>query len=237
MCTTLDELDAIEHEFSQANARSPKMLSTNFILRKEKRFASLKDKISNGDLGVIYSIEASYDYGRIHKILNGWRGSSLNYSVMNGGGIHMLDLCQWLAGDQFSPMFALHNKVITEGTEFRAPDFTSALGRLGSQTVCKVTANFGSQTPHYHQLKVYGTKGTFINDCAEGTYFFGHEPDVIRVSDEHPFPCANKGDLLPNFVDAILGCGALDVGFGEVASVMRTSLVIDQLAAKNEFDG
>lgn len=230
LCTTLQELDAIEHELALAEKSRSIYISTNFILRKEKRFSELHQKISQGDLGTIYSVEASYDYGRIHKIFSGWRATSPNYSVMNGGGIHMLDLCQWLVGECFSPKFAMHNKVVTADSDFLAPDFTSSMGTLGENIIFKVTANFGSQTPHYHQLKIYGTKGTFINDCEKGTYFFGNEPEVKRVEDENDFPCANKGDLLPNFISAILGECALEVVFSDVASVMRTSLMIDHLA-------
>ncbi len=230
LCTTMPELESIDFEYAKANVKAPVYLSTNFILRKEKRFVQLKEKITNGELGDIYSVEASYDYGRIHKILDGWRSVSPNYSVMNGGGVHMIDLCQWLTGEKFNPLFAIHNKLVTKNSTFLAPDFTSALGRLGSKIVFKVTANFGSQTPHYHQLKIYGTKGTYINDCANGTYYFGHEPGVETVHDKSPFPCANKGDLLPNFVSVITEGGTLDVGFDDVSSVMRTSLLIDQLA-------
>lgn len=232
LCTTSEELSAIQQEYDGASRRKKILLSSNFILRKERRFQNLKKEIDAGKLGEIYSIEASYDYGRIHKILKGWRGTAPNYSVMNGGGVHMLDLCQWLCGASFTPLFALHNKLVTLNSPFLAPDFTTALGRMGD-AVMKLTANFGSQTPHYHQLKIYGTKGTFINDCATGTYFFGNEPNVERVEDDFEFPCANKGDLLPNFVDAILQGANLEIGFDEVASVMTTSLLVDQLANKN----
>ncbi|NRA15629.1 MAG: Gfo/Idh/MocA family oxidoreductase [Oceanospirillaceae bacterium] len=235
LCTTIEELDAIELEYTQANNRSSLLVSSNFILRREKRFVTLKERIMSGELGSIYSVEASYDYGRINKILEGWRGTSPNYSVMNGGGIHMIDLCQWLISESFAPLYAIQNKVVTKNSPFKAPDFTSALGKLGKDAIFKVTANFGSQTPHFHQLKIYGTKGTFINDCAQGTYYFGHEPNVIKEIDQNPFPCANKGDLLPNFVDAIIGKSCLDINFKDVSSVMRTSLQIDLLAVNSEY--
>lgn len=230
LCTTMEELIAIKKEYVRANERREVLLSTNFILRREKRFLNLKKEIDSGKLGEIYSIEASYDYGRIDKIFEGWRGTSPNYSVMNGGGIHMLDLCQWLVGGVYTPEFSLHSKVVTRNASFLAPDFTTALGRIGETAILKLTANFGSQTPHYHQLRIYGTKGTFINDCGRGTYFFGSEPNVTRVEDAFDFPCVKKGDLLPNFVDAILHGEKLEIGFEEVTSVMTTSLFIDQLA-------
>ena len=42
--------------------------------------------------GKIYLIEANYNYGRLEKIVKGWRGKIYNYSVTHGGGIHLIDL-------------------------------------------------------------------------------------------------------------------------------------------------
>lgn len=233
LCSTSEELDLIEKAYALACQNSNIHVSTNFILRQEERFKELRNKISSGDLGEIYSVEASYDYGRLHKIVEGWRSQSPNYSVMNGGGIHMIDICQWLLGQKYKPEFALHNKVATTIDQFPAADFTTSLGHLGPNTILKVTANFGSQTPHYHQLKVYGTKGTFINNCGDAIYYFGHEPNVTSIADMNKFPNADKGDLLPNFVGAIAGAGSIDVLFPDLAQVMRVSLEIDRLAVSN----
>ena len=233
LCTTLEELGLIEGAYSLAHENGHIHMSTNFILRREKRFQELRDKILAGDLGHIYSVEASYDYGRLHKIITGWRSQSPNYSVMNGGGIHMIDLCQWLLGEKYRPEFSLHNKIATTVDQFAAPDFTTSLGHIGPNTILKVTANFGAQTPHFHQLKVYGTKGTFINDCAEAMYYYGHEPNVVSVPDTNKFPNAAKGDLLPNFIEVITGLSAIEVSFQDVAQVMRVSLEIDRLGDAN----
>ena len=230
LCTTKEELTLIEKEYIKASKNKHIYMSTNFILRKEKRFLELKNKILSGELGQIYSIEASYDYGRIHKIIDGWRSKSPNYSVMNGGGIHMIDLCQWLVDKKYNPKFSLHNKTSTKEINFVYSEFTSSMGHLGKEIVFKVTANFGSQTPHFHQLNVYGTKGTFINSCGRGTYYFGHEPEVKSIEDCNIFPNASKGDLLPNFVKAITDKTPLEIPYEELVQVMRVSLEVDSLA-------
>ena len=51
-----------------------------------------------GDLGRVYYMEADYNYGRIHKIVDGWRGAIDYYSVFLGGAVHMVDLLLWLTG-------------------------------------------------------------------------------------------------------------------------------------------
>ena len=74
--------------------------SSNLILRYTPRFANLKQKLEASELGKIYLMEASYDYGRIHKIISGWRGEIPFYSVMHGGGIHLIDLLLWLTNQK-----------------------------------------------------------------------------------------------------------------------------------------
>ena len=47
---------------------------SNYILRKSKRFMKLKRMIEKKEFGNIYYFEGDYNYGRINKIISGWRG-------------------------------------------------------------------------------------------------------------------------------------------------------------------
>lgn len=231
ICLTEAELDAICAAHAQAKARGQDLkVSSNFILRREARFLALKQRIVAGDLGDIYAVEGCYDYGRVKKLVSGWRAQTPGYSVMHGGGIHILDLCQWLTGHAYVPQAALAHKAVTCDTNFHPPDTILSLGHFGNGIIGKIGANFGSQTPHFHQVKIYGTKGTFVHDCAKTTYFFGSEPGETRHEDTTPFPSSKKGDLLPEFVAAIVHGTALEIDFDHVQSIMRTSLAVDKLA-------
>ena len=53
-----------------------------------------------GVFGRIYAFEGDYLYGRMFKITNGWRRNIPDYSVMTGGGIHLIDLFLWLTGEK-----------------------------------------------------------------------------------------------------------------------------------------
>ncbi|KKK62817.1 hypothetical protein LCGC14_3000530, partial [marine sediment metagenome] len=59
----------------------------NFPLRHQPIFKELKYH----DFGEIYRIEASYNWGRTHKLFEGWRAKDPNYSLVMGGLIHMVD--------------------------------------------------------------------------------------------------------------------------------------------------
>ena len=64
--------------------------------RTSERFLSLKRRIKKNNLGKIYYVEADYNYGRLNKIVKGWRSKIKNYSVTLGGGIHLIDLITFL---------------------------------------------------------------------------------------------------------------------------------------------
>ena len=63
-------------------------------------------------MGNIYLYEASYDYGRIHKITSGWRGEIDNYSVMHSGGIHLIDIILWLSNQKIIEVNAISTKLL-----------------------------------------------------------------------------------------------------------------------------
>ena len=228
ICLTEHELDSIceAYERSQKRVKKPKV-SSNFILRREERFLKLKKRVEDGDLGEIYAVEGSYDYGRVRKLINGWRANTKHYSVMHGGGIHILDLFEWLTGQKFVPYSTLANKSVTNQTKFQPNDLILSIGKFGDNILGKISANFGSQTEHFHQLKLYGTRGTFVHDCGSASYFFGSEPEVVRETDNSPFPSSMKGDLLPDFISAIIDDAPLPIDFHHVEKIMRTSLAIN----------
>lgn len=234
LCLNQAELDAIKTANKEALMRGKSLkLSSNFILRKEARFVNLKSRIEAGEIGDIYLIEGCYDYGRVQKLVSGWRAKTPDYSIMHGGGIHLLDLCQWLTGEKFKPKAAIAHKSVTNGTDFAPPDTILSIGNFGDNIIGKIGANFGSQTAHFHQIKVYGSKGTFIHDCANTSYYFGSEPNVTVERDETIFPSSNKGDLIPDFLKAIQKNASLEIDFEHVDQIMQTSIDIDTMALDN----
>jgi predicted dehydrogenase len=226
LCTTRKEFE----EIKKAHQRNPDLVvSTNFILRREPRFAQLKNRIDNGLLGKIFFAEGTYDYGRLPKLTNGWRGKDQNYSVMHGGGIHIIDILTWLVGSRFKPSITLGNKFNSIQSEFKNYDLVFTAGTFENGAIGKIAANYGSATSHFHQLKLYGTKGTFIHDCGSAKYFFGREPNVEIKLDQTPFPASNKGDMIPEFIDFIAKKrDSLSVDFQRVCEIMETSIEIEE---------
>jgi len=225
LCLTENDLSRIRKALKK---NKDLHLTTNTILRKSPRFINLKSRIEAGELGKIYNIEADYNYGRVQKIMDGWRGEIKEYSVMLGGGVHMIDLVLWLTGKKIIEVSALGNKFCSVGSKFLTPDMVSALVRFEDDAIGKVAANFGCVYPHFHRLSVYGTQATFENGLQNAWLYKTRDPDIQPLKITDPYPGLGKGDLIPGFVNAILGNGVSEVDEDAVFSSILTCLAIDR---------
>jgi predicted dehydrogenase len=226
LCTSETELAAIR----AARARNPGLrLSTNTILRMSPRFRDLRARICRGELGRLYYADADYNYGRLTKLSAGWRGKIPEYSVMLGGGIHMVDLLLWLSGGRVVEVTAAGNKICSIGSEFTTPDMVVALLRFDDGMLGKVAANFGCVFPHFHKLAVYGTAATFENDRDWARLYNSRDSDAVQPERIYTaYPGIEKGDLIPGFVAAIRGIGRAEIEEDEVFATMEVCLAIDR---------
>jgi predicted dehydrogenase len=201
ICQTLDQAKQIKKALDQ---RSPKVrFASNLILRAAPLYQWLRTQIQEGHLGEIYSFDGEYLYGRIHKITEGWRKSVDDYSVMEGGGIHLIDLMIWLTGQRPDRLSTVGNRIATRNTEFRYNDFMATTLSFSSGLIGRITANFGCVHRHQHVLKVFGTKGTFILDDAGPRLHMSRDPQIPATEIQLATKPATKGALIPAFVESI----------------------------------
>jgi len=223
-------------ELEKLRAAKPGLkMSSNLILRRAPRFIDLKTRIARGELGTLYHAEADYVYGRLHKITAGWRAESPFYSVIQGGGVHVIDLLMWLTGETPVDAVAIGNRISSAGTAFRHPDMVAALLRFPSGMTAKVSANFGSVYPHFHKLQLYGTGATFENGPETGLLWTSRDPDMKPLALTGAYPGAAKGDMIPAFIAAILDGAAMDVSAEDVFTGMRACLAVDKALAEGRF--
>ncbi len=161
LCITREELSDI---YSAWCGSSNLHIVSNLPLRTAPLFRWLKSEIESGAFGEIYAIDGEYLYGRIDKITKGWRKDIDDYSVIEGGGIHMLDLMLYLTGQYPNKVSSLGNKIVTRGSEFRYDDYAASSFQFESGMIARLSSNFGCVHPHQHILKIFGTKATFILD-------------------------------------------------------------------------
>jgi predicted dehydrogenase len=230
MCVSEDEASTIR----QALKRAPGLrLSTNTILRKSPRFETLHRQIVRGEMGRVFFVEADYNYGRLHKLTEGWRGDQSGYSVMLGGGIHMADLLLWLVGNRVLEVSAYGNAIASKnaGGRFGGNDLAVALLRFADGTIGKVTANFGCVLPHFHRLLVYGTKATFENALPCALLYRSRDPAQAPDCIKDAYPGTGKGDLIPSFIDAVLGRGRAIVDEDDVFAALSLCFAIERAIA------
>ena len=203
-------------------------LSSNLILRRSPRFLDLHQRIDRGELGRLYHLEADYNYGRLEKITKGWRGQLDFYSAVHGGGVHIVDLLMWLAGDRIVEVSAIGNAIASAGSGFKNFDNVVAAVRFANGAVGKVGVNFGCVMPHFHPVEIYGTQATFINGRECAWLYTARDPGTAPLRIGTDYPGVHKGNLIAGFVSAILGQGPAAVSEEDVFASLSVCCAIER---------
>lgn len=200
LCSSLEELRSLRRELE---AKPSLRLASNLVLRAAPLYRWLREAQARGELGRIYAFDGDYLYGRVEKITEGWRKDVDDYSVMLGGGVHLVDLMLWICGERPIAVVATGNRIATEGTTFRYLDYVATTFEFASGLVGRITANFGSVHPHQHVVRVFGTLATVLHDDRGPRILksraAGTEAAPLGLD---PLP-STKGDLIPSFVESI----------------------------------
>ncbi|OGW83050.1 MAG: hypothetical protein A2987_01830 [Omnitrophica bacterium RIFCSPLOWO2_01_FULL_45_10] len=206
-------------------------LSSNMVLRKSPRFRYLKKTIEKGGLGTLFYVESDYNYGRLEKITEGWRGKIGFYSVIYGGGVHVVDLLIWLTGGVVIEVSAYGNNISSKG-RFKYNDMVVAILKFKSGLIGKVAANMGCVFPHFHTMSIYGTKATFVNGFHKGLLFESRDLAKKPREINKAYPGVCKGDLILSFVDSVLGTAKAEVTEEDVFNTMSVCFAIEKAAKK-----
>jgi len=201
LCRSEAELASVQ----SAWRRSGRHLASNLVLRAAPLYLSVKAMLERGELGAPYAFDGDYLYGRLHKITDGWRAETTDYSVMQGGGVHLVDLMLWMTGQRPHAVSAAGNRICTAGTRFGYPDFVAATYEFPGGMVGRITANFGSVHRHQHVVRVFGTLGTFIHDDMGARIYRERDPGGPAQTLDLAARPASKGALIPDFVRRITG--------------------------------
>lgn len=200
LCQSANEMNDIYNAFNRGN----NALMSNLILRKSPLFNCVMEMIRNNDFGEIYAFDADYLYGRMHKITHGWRKDVVDYSVMEGGGIHLIDLMLRLVGELPISVRTLGNKIVTKESKFKYQDYQCSTFNFETGLLGRVTANFGCVHKHQHVMRIFGTKATFIYDDMGARIHWSRDNEVQKVDylslEAKPI---SKGALISSFLSKI----------------------------------
>lgn len=202
-------------------------MSSNLVLRTAPHFLKVREKIASGYFGKLYYFEGDYNYGRIQKIISGWRGQIPFYSVTHGGAIHLIDLILWLSKEKITEVIAVGNRISTADSEFKYPDMVTALLKFSNGMTAKIVSNFGCMMPHHHGLSVFGSDASYIKSFATEKYYVSRDPNHLQevVTYEEKF---RKDIILKSFLSSIIEDSEPLVSSLDVLNVMSVSLAIER---------
>lgn len=204
----------------RAQQDSGKRITTNVILRESPRFKEIRRLAQEGAFGDLFYLEGDYLHQILWKITEGWRGKMDFYCVTYGGGIHLIDLMRWILGAEVREVCGMGNKILTRGSHFPHPDTLTHLLKFDNDVMAKTTTTFGPQRPQMHRLNVFGSRMTFENDRPVGKIYHSDDPAAAPDIVDTPYLSMEKGDLLPDFIDAIRNDREPNVGAEDVFRVM-----------------
>ena len=193
------EAEEVIREWKDSQCR----ITSNLILRQSPRFKNLKEMIKAGQFGDIYHIEGDYLHNILHKITSGWRGKMPFYCTVYGGGIHLIDLMRWLINDEVKEVCSMGNNLLTHNSDYQFPETITSLLKFNGGATGKNTTTFGPQRTKFHSLNIYGTNKSYANNRGKGEFYSGDEEKDLEL-DPIIYPGYEKGDLLPEFIDAII---------------------------------
>jgi predicted dehydrogenase len=147
-----EDLDLLRRELTETAA----VIECHLPLRYHPPFVKALGEVRAGVLGKIVSIDMAYHYGRPKKISEGWRGRIPNYSLIVGGGIHLVDLACQIAGSYLRGVGgAVVYNIMTHDTR----SVFAIIGEGPQGVMCTLATTCHEHVPHMHEMRVIGTAG------------------------------------------------------------------------------
>lgn len=183
MGNTLADLQAM----TDAARASDRKTMVGQILRFNPYHQAVHELCASGRLGEIFYLQADYIHGlqvqadatRINPHIGNINWYLEHEKVLVGGCSHQFDLLRWFAGSHAVEVMGYGNRIAFPA--MKHPDCMTALVKLASGAVCKLTGAYGvvGPRPEYNNLQVYGTKGTIRG----ATVMLGEGHDVEEEFD------------------------------------------------------
>lgn len=232
LCLSFDDLKSIKEAWSRQGGRLK--LSSNLVLRGAPLYRELKRMLGRGDMGQVYAFYGDYLYGRLHKITDGWRACIPDYSVVLGGGVHLIDLMLWLTGQRPERVFAWGSRICTRDRISRFCDFVMATMGFPSGLIGSISANFGCVHRHQHVMRIFGERASFIYDDMGPRLHTSRDPAAApEPMDFSPLP-RHKGALIRDFIEAVARDSDMSAQTQHEFDVISTCLAAERSRAARE---
>ena len=194
ICLKIDQLKNIKKILK----KSKSSITSNMVLRVNDLFSKIKNQVNSKD---IYYIEGDYIWGRKEKIL-GWRSQIKNFSFTLGAAIHMIDLICWILNEKPISVRTFGNNIATKKTRFNKKSFLIYIFKFTNQKIVKITANMVGVHEHFHDLKIFTDKETFIHNCNKTFKIFKKNNKLRKINLNYKYPDKpRRKKMIQNFID------------------------------------
>jgi len=140
-----------------------------------------------------------------------------------------------LTGDRIVEVAAFGNDIASRDQGFRYNDMVVSILKFENGPIGKVSVNCGCVSPHFHALRIYGTKATFFNGLEYATLFESRDPVKKGKKITTPYPGVEKGGLIFSFVESILNRSSAEVTVDDIFKAMSVCFAIEK-ATTNQSD-
>lgn len=233
ICLKKDELKKINEKLRM---HPDLCLSANMVLRTCPLFKKVRDELISKKMGRLYHLEADYLWGRKEKIISGWRAETDFYSIIHGAAVHMIDLVLWITGKKPISVRALGSNIIVAGTKQKYNDFAILLLEFDDQMSVKISAHGGCVHPHFHALKIFGEKSSFMHDYTKTIWIDSSETNKKYRTENASYPAKNlRGNALKSYVNSLLNKDQkVLVSKKDVFNVMSICLAAEKAAKSGD---
>ncbi|NLM18633.1 MAG: Gfo/Idh/MocA family oxidoreductase [Clostridiaceae bacterium] len=198
-----------------------------FVLRFHPLFEIAKSMVSDGTVGAPFYAE--FDY--MHSIDDSYSCYkwSINKetagSILQVGGCHAVDGLRWFMQKEAVAVTALSGRY---RNDFEQDTTHVLLVKYEDGTMGKVCGSYDNNSPYIYNLKLFGEKGTIINNKVWSENRFPGQEDWIEIPiitpdsgevETHPFP-----PLVDHFVDSIVNNSKCII---DVDEAMKTFEIIE----------
>lgn len=128
-------------------------------------FSGIKSIIDSGEIGDIFVLEADYLHNLMERArrYDPWRLKPGNYHPpLLGAGCHFVDLFRWYNPSGVKEVFSYANHISFK--DWPGEDCVMTLIKFNDGCIGKILTTFGCRRPMGHPIRVYGTKGTLVDN-------------------------------------------------------------------------
>lgn len=224
MCLKLKQLKNINKLLIKSNIK----ITSNLVLRTNSLFKYIKKTINTKK---IFYIEGDYIWGRKEKLYQ-WRSREKDYSLTLGAGIHIIDLIIWFLNDLPKSVTTFSNSIATKNSSFKKNSFAIYIFEFSNNVIVKITANLAAIYNHIHEIKIFQTDKTIINNF-NGSFLIEKSKKVKKIKKEYPDK-KNRKKLIRNFIESILTPKKHMLSIKDQINLMTICFAADESLKKNK---